>query len=189
MTEPDAMPLFRRYMGSEAPVSARSLELNRCGVRRACELNELWHSSLPHICWTNVVRNKDYQCYVFQFRGMDYAVAIWSSPVSANRLTEGSTAFELRRLAISDAAPRNSASRMIGEMRKDIRKRFPHITVLVSYQDTDAHAGTIYKASGWNAAANNAAKSWTHRLRKRNREQSLSPKVRWEYRLRNCEGS
>jgi hypothetical protein len=131
-----------------------------------------------------VVRNKDYACYVAEYDDIAYAVAIWSSPIAANRLNEGKTALELRRMAICDNAPTNTASRMIGIMRRIIAKEMPHLTLLVSYQDTDVHAGTIYKASGWKAVAQNKGTSWTNETRQRNEEQSLADKVRWEYRLK-----
>jgi hypothetical protein len=152
-------------------------------VVRACELNALWHSRFPKIDWSNVVRNKDYACYVAEHDDVAYAVAIWSSAIAANRLAEGKTALELRRMAISDHAPKNLASRMIGIMRRIIAREMPHITILISYQDTDVHAGTIYKASGWVAAAQNKGTSWTNETRQRSKEQSLADKVRWEYRL------
>jgi len=92
--------------------------------------------------------------------------------------------LELRRMAISEDAPKNTASRMIGIMRRIIKKEFPHITLLLSYQDTDVHEGTIYKASGWYPASKSKGTSWTNNVRQRNKEQSLSDKVRWEFRLR-----
>jgi hypothetical protein len=72
---------------------------------------------------------------------------------------------------------------MIGIMRRIIAKEMPHITILISYQDTDVHVGTIYRASGWTAVAQNKGTSWTNDTRQRNQEQSLADKVRWEYRL------
>jgi hypothetical protein len=120
---------------------------------------------------------------VAEYDNIAYGSAIWSSPVAANRLKEGKTALELRRMAIADDAPKNTASRMIGVMRKIIKKEFPHITLLLSYQDTDVHQGTIYKASGWYLASKNKGTSWTNNTRKRNKEQSLSDKIRWEFRL------
>jgi hypothetical protein len=180
----DSMPLFRNGRGGEIPTSALQLKINKCNVHRACELNQLWHSRFPKIHWSNVVRNKDYVCYIAEYDDIAYAVAIWSSPIAANRLSEGNTALELRRMAISDDAPINTASRMIGIMRKIISKQMPHITILVSYQDTDVHSGTIYKASGWNAVSQNKGISWTNKNRNRNKEQSLAAKVRWEYRLK-----
>ena len=146
-------------------------------------MNEIWHSRFPKIHWSNVVRNRDYVCFVAEYDNIAYASAIWSSPVAANRLKEGKTTLELRRMAIADDAPKNTASRMIGVMRKIIKKEFPHITLLLSYQDTDVHQGTIYKASGWYLASRNKGTSWTNNTRKRNKEQSLSDKIRWEFRL------
>jgi hypothetical protein len=180
----DSMPLFRSGSDGLIPISALQLQINKCKVQRACELNALWHSRFPKIDWSNVVRNKDYVCYIAEYDAIAYAVAIWSSPIAANRLREGKTALELRRMAICDSSPPNTASRMIGIMRRNIAKEMPHITILVSYQDTDVHAGTIYKASGWNMAAQNKGVSWTNETRQRNKEQSLADKVRWEYRLK-----
>lgn len=183
----DNMPLFRSGYGGAIPTSALQLKINRCKVQRACELNAIWHSRFPKIDWSNVVRNKDYACYIAEFDDIAYAVAIWSSPIAANRLKEGATALELRRMAICDKAPANTASRMIAIMRKMIARDMPHLTLLVSYQDCDVHAGTIYKASGWIPAAQNKGMSWTNETRQRNKEQSLSPKIRWEYRLKNLQ--
>ena len=181
----DSIPLFRSGCGGSSPTSAHHLTINKCKVQRACELNEIWHSRFPKIHWSNVVRNRDYICFVAEYVDIAYASAIWSSPVAANRLKEGKTALELRRMAIADDAPKNTASRMIGVMRKIIRKRLPHITLLLSYQDTEVHQGTIYKASGWYFASKNKGTSWTNNNRKRNKEQSLSDKVRWEFRLKD----
>jgi hypothetical protein len=179
----DSIPLFRSGRGGAIPTSALQLQIRRCKVVRACELNALWHSRFPKIDWSNVVRNQDYVCYLAEHDGIAYAVAIWSSPIAANRLAEGKTALELRRLAISDYSPKNSASRMIGIMRRIIAKEMPHITILISYQDTEVHSGTIYRASGWIAAAQNKGASWTNETRQRSKEQSLADKVRWEYRI------
>lgn len=137
----DSMPLFRSGRGGAIPTSALQLQISRCKVHRACDLNALWHSRFPKINWSNVVRNRDYACYIAEYDDIAYAVAIWSSPIAANRLTEGKTALELRRMAICDNAPPNTASRMIGIMRRIIAKEMPHLTLLISYQDTDVHAG------------------------------------------------
>ena len=178
------MPLFRSGCGGANPTSALQLRVTRCNVHRACELNQLWHSRFPKIDLSNVVRNADYACYLAEHDGIAYACAIWSSPIAANRLTEGATALELRRMAISSDAPANTASRMLGVMRRQIQKEMPHITLLVSYQDTEVHKGTIYKAAGWAAVAQNKGASWSNASRARNKEQSLADKVRWELRLR-----
>jgi hypothetical protein len=131
-----------------------------------------------------VVRNKDYVCFVAESSNLYYAVAIWSSPVAANRLKNGETALELRRMAIAQDAPENTASRMLRIMRQIIARELPHIETLLSYQDTEVHKGTIYKAAGWQAVACNEGTDWTTSKRKRNTAQSLAAKVRWEYSMR-----
>ena len=176
----DSMPLFRNGSGGSIPTSAHQLKFAKCNVHRACELNKLWHSRFPSIHWSNVVRNKDYICFVAEYDMIAYACAIWSSPIAANRMSQGSAMLELRRMAIAKDSPKNTASRMLGWMRRFIKKKLPHIKILVSYQDTCAHKGTIYKASGLTAVAKTKNQSWTNKNRKRNIEQSSSDKVRWE---------
>jgi len=143
----------------------------------------MWHSRFQIIEWSNVVRNQDYACYVAEHNNLYYAVAIWSSPICAHSFKNGKEMLELRRMAIADDAPHNTATRMMMVMRQIITKSMPHITTLISYQDTDAHAGTIYKAGGWKAVSKSAQPNWT-KGRKRNAPQSTSAKVRWEYTLR-----
>ena len=180
----DSMPLFRNGSGGSIPTSAHQLLFHKTGVHRACELNQLWHSRFPKIVWSNVVRNKDYVCFIAEHDAIAYASAIWSSPIAGNRLKEGATCLELRRMAIAGDSPPNTASRMLGWMRRYIVKNLPHITLLISYQDTDVHKGTIYKASGWKYANRSKGTSWSNSKRKRSKEQSMSDKVRWELCLR-----
>lgn len=179
-----ACPLFQAEYGGSKPTSALQLKISKCDVHLACKLNGMWHSRFPRIEWSNVVRNQYSACYVAECANLYYAVAIWSSPVAANRLKNGDTALELRRMAIAPDAPDNTASRMLKIMRLMVAKQMPHITVLLSYQDTEVHKGTIYKASGWKAVACNESTDWTTGTRKRNTAQSLAAKVRWEYTLR-----
>ena len=112
-------------------------------------LNELWHSRLPKIHWSNVVRNTDYICYAIYSGDMVCGVGIWSSPVAQNRFANGREMLELRRLAIANDAPPNTATRAISLMQDDIKKAMLDIKRLISYQDTSVHKGTIYKASNW----------------------------------------
>ena len=144
-----AHPLFQAEGDGSTPISALDLIVERITVEMACDLNRTWHSRLPKIEVSNVVRNSDYACYGAMHNGVAYAAAIWSSPV-ARMLNDGKT-LELRRLAIAPDAPRNTASRMLAVMRRLISREMPHIDRLVSYQDTEVHTGGIYKASGWRA--------------------------------------
>lgn len=166
--------------GGANPTSPLHLRIERIDVHTACRLNERWHSRLPIIKWPNVVRNKRYICFGARYDGDLHAIAIWSSPVAANRLKDGANLLELRRFAIAETAPRNTATRMLAIMRREIKAAFPEIIRLISYQDTEVHRGTIYKAAGWQLSAINQGVSWTNSTRKRSKEQSLAAKARWE---------
>jgi len=74
---------------------------------------------------------------------------------------------------------------MLKVMRLDVKKRFPDITRLISYQDTEVHQGTIYKAAGWTSTAISNGVSWSATGRDRNTDQTTAPKVRWEFQLRD----
>ena len=78
--------------------------------------------------------------------GVTYAVALWNSP-SARTLPKDW--IELRRMACAPDAPKNTASRFLAWMVKHLRAHHPQHTRAISYQDTEVHTGTIYKASGW----------------------------------------
>jgi len=170
--------------GGAIPTSPLQFKFEVISAKAACDLNLKWHSRFPDIHWSNVVRNKRYICFAAKFEGVYFAVAIWSSPIAGNRLKDGWLLLELRRMAICEQAPKNTASRMLSWMRKDINKRFPEIIRLISYQDTGVHLGTIYKASGWKLI-NTMSKEvdWAATGRKRNKPQSDYPKVRWELNL------
>ena len=175
---------FQIEEGGSIPTSPLQFTFEEIKAKAACELNAKWHSRFPYIHWSNVVRNKRYICYAAKYEGKYFAVAIWSSPIAGNRLKDGWLLLELRRMAISSEAPKNTASRMLSFMIKDIKKRFPEIIRLISYQDTEAHYGTIYKASNWSLVNTMTTETdWGHTGRKRNKPQSSAPKVRWEYNL------
>lgn len=175
--------LFDLVERQEPPSSPKGFEFVVVRAQTACDLNAKWHSRLPVIDWSNVVRNTHYVCYGAKYNGEFYAAAIWSSPVAQNRFKHGKQILELRRMAISAECPRNTATRMLAFMRKDIAKRFPDIALLVSYQDTEVHQGTIYKADNWARVHESPGLAWTTKDRQRNQEQSLAVKVRWEFKL------
>jgi len=139
---------------------------------------------LPFIHWSNVVRNRHYICYGARYDNDElYAVAIWSSPVAANRMKNSEKILELRRFAIKDNSPNNTGSRLLSIMRKKIKHDLPEINLLISYQDEESHKGTIYKAAGWSPTVSSNGISWTTQKRKRNLEQTQARKTRWEMSL------
>lgn len=176
-----ACPLFQEGGGGSTPTSALGLRFERIALKRAIELNRTWHSRLPKVDESNIIRTVHRVCYSAECNGVFYAVAIWTNPVA--RLLPQTTWLELRRLAIADEAPKNTASRMIGWMTRDIRRRFPHVVRLISYQDTAVHSGTIYKAAGWTPTALNTDGEWNRPNRFRRQAQSGAAKQRWELSL------
>lgn len=137
-----SMPLFQSGRGGSSPTSALQLTVRKCGIYWARELNAAWHSLLPVTDHGNLVRFPKSVAYWADYNDVAYAVAIWSSPIAANRLTDGWAALELRRFAIAPDAPPNSASRMLAVMRRLIQKEWPEINKLISYQATEHHKGT-----------------------------------------------
>lgn len=177
-----AHPLFQAEGGGSTPTSALQLMVHQMEVREACGLNARWHSRLPRLPWSNVVRNRYSACYGAEFDHVWYAVAIWSSPVAGPHAFPIESTVELRRLAVAPDAPRNTPSRMLGVMVRMLRVRFPLVKRLISYQDTEVHTGGIYRAAGWVPVTTTKASEvhWNNGCRDRVKTQSAAAKVRWE---------
>jgi hypothetical protein len=146
-------------------------------------LNEVWHSRFPITDKANLVRVRYGVNFGAEFGGNFYAAAIWTSPIASNRLKDGMRALELRRLAIAPDAPKNSASRILAVMTRLIKKKGWDLNRFISYQDTEVHQGTIYKAAGWHSVGEQAFQEWTTERRQRAASQSKAPKIRWELEL------
>jgi hypothetical protein len=176
-----ACPLFHEEYGGSKPTSALQLRFYAVSERVFKQLNSQWHSRLPKI------GNSHFRvCYAAECSNILYAVAAWSNPVA--RLLPQREWMELRRFAIAEDAPRFTASRMLGWMRRDILVRFSEVKKLISYQDLSVHSGTIYKASGWTKAKDFKPRArgwigWGNRPRKGRTNQSVSPRMRWELTL------
>jgi hypothetical protein len=171
------MPLFRVGL---MPMSPRQMDVVKIPAVLASELNAVWHSRLPDIHYTNITRNRHSVCYGAMFDWRYFAVGIWSSPVSQR--FDFDTVLELRRLAVSPEAPKFTATWMLGKMIKRLRLDLPTIERLISYQDTEVHKGTIYKAGNWKQVQVTRFAPWDV-SRERNAAQSKAEKIRWEYRL------
>jgi len=171
-------PLFQTEGGGSTPTSPLQLHIGQIHIMQAIQLNATWHSRLPNVIRGNIDRNRHSVCYAAEYANVFYAVAIWSSPVARKLATSGDEWLELRRMAIANDAPKNTASRMISVMVRMIKIAFPSITRVISYQDTAVHAGTIYKASGWKREATSTdADGWQSRNRRLN--QATGTKIRW----------
>jgi len=167
------------------PQRAVDFILSRISIPHACRLNHKWHSVLPRIPESNVYRNRYAACYGLEYDATIWAVAIWTSPV--NQYFDISKTLELRRMAVTSYCPKNTPTRFLRLMRTDIKLRFPTITTLISYQDTRAHHGTIYKADNWRNGGCTPYRPW-NKVRNRNASQSTADKIRWEYDLTRSKG-
>lgn len=178
-------PLF--HTPSELAVSARQLTLEVVPLEWAAQLNFEWHSQLPE---TGGFQFGDLKVgHALVFDGGVYAVAMWSRPVAANRIAHPTEHLvELRRLAIPPYAPKFTATRSLGLMERWFKTRHPALCRLLSYQMTDVHTGTIYKAANWHVArVQTDHQTWTTHTKRKAVDQSTAPKVRWERQLRTCE--
>ena len=153
-------PLFQEGQGGSIPTSTLSLWFSEIDLDRAKELNRLWHRTLPDFGGGGCRA-----AFVAECSGLFYAVAIWTNPSSPKLPQLGW--IQLKRMAIADDAPKNTASRMGGWMRREIIRRYPEVTTLVSYQDCEEHDGTIYAAMGWEKGEieERTGSGWTNRHR------------------------
>lgn len=169
----------------DIPDSPKKTKMEIIKPQTASLLNQVWHSRLPRIHYSNIIRNRYSVCYALSYMNIYIACAIWSSPVNQSFPIE--SFLELRRLAISELCPKNTATFFISKMIKDIEKRFKLVTDLISYQDTEVHLGTIYKAANWFIDNRTKFVSWNKGEgggRKRNEDQSKADKIRWKYKIK-----
>ena len=173
-------PLFQTEDGGSIPASTLQLIFEPCPRKYAALLNQQWHSRLPRVEWQNMT-------FAFHARYGDvsYAVALWSNPVA--RLLPQKW-IELRRMACSPEMPRNGASAFLAWMVRWFRKNHRDRERLISYQDTEVHSGTIYKAQGWVVGnIGRTGDSWKRVNRDRPMlngvETIASAKIRWEKSL------
>ena len=171
------MSSFPKEYGAE-PTSALHLFFSKSSESTFKILNEAWHSRLPK------VGNSHFRvCFKAEYHNVIYAVASWSNPVA--RLLPQRTWLELRRFAIAEDAPRFTASRMPGWMRREIPKFLPEVEKAHFLSRPFVSRRTIYKASGWKQAEGYKprARGWTgwgNRPRKGRTNQSVAPRMRWE---------
>jgi len=157
-------------------MSPLQLHFSACSVELARALNMLWHSRLPILRQTMAK-----VCYCAVYNNIYFATALWFSPSSFN---VDQSWLELKRFAISPNSPKNTASRMLSWMVKDVKKRFLDVSTLISYQDPSVHFGTIYKASNWTfTGIRNSSGFGGSKTRFRRADQAPGPKGRWEMRI------
>jgi len=127
-----------------APAKATNIIVERCDPQFARRMIAAWHSRLPR---TQIGPWK--LAFAAHYQHTCFGAALWHNP-SARMLPNDW--LELRRLAVAPDAPHCTASRMLGQMARWIAANMPEVPNLISYQDTDVHTGTIYRAAGWDPA-------------------------------------
>ena len=172
-----AYPLFQVGGGGSTPTSALQLRIDRIPIEKAIELNRHWHSILPRF-GTGFIKNQPFPCFSAVFQNLIYAVAIWSNPAARNLPQK--EWLELRRMAIADDAPKNTASRMLSIMRAELHRSLPEVVRVVSYSSDSVHRGTMYKADGWLPMATCKADTWDRPGRARLASQQIDNRIRWE---------
>lgn len=177
-------PLFPVEGQGSIPMSPLQFKIVEIPLKTAKELNMLWHSRLPRYETGYLPTSR--ACFGAEYKNIYYATAIWGMPSSPSLPYK--TWLELKRMAISNDAPKNTASRMIKIMEIIIKRNLPEVYMLISYQDTESHQGTIYKASNWKfGRLHKGAKAI--RSKHRQNEDNLHgtgfvPKIRWEKQIR-----
>lgn len=170
-------PLFQEGEGGSIPTSPLQMRVEPVGYKTAKMLNGKWHSRLKRI-GDPPGTEKAMACFAATFEDRVFAIAIWSHPV--NRSLPQKEWLELRRMAICDERPDNTASWMLGVMVRLLRKDRPELVKLISYQDKSVHTGAIYRAAGWYSTTVKKFTTWTSNARKRPTDQSTGDKQRWE---------
>jgi hypothetical protein len=80
------------------------------------------------------------------------ACQAWRWP-TARMLPSDDSWLELSRWCLTPEAGPNAGSRMMGWVRRWIKRNMPTVQVLVSYSDPmHGHCGGLYRASGWTYA-------------------------------------
>lgn len=173
----DGLPVIRPFQGLHVrrrPRSPREMRAELCDVQTIISINRSWHSVLP-----NVGPNFGVFGYIATYLDVIYASALWSRPIAANRLTNGFQKMELRRMAVGPDAPTHTASWFLSVMSRLILAR-DDVAGLLSYQATDVHRGTMYRAAGWRSCGEQEFVSWNTHSRRRPGDVNASNKVRWE---------
>ena len=125
-------------------VKCRDLEFEACDILHAVVLCRQWHSRLPK------VQDNPWQfAFRAHYRHRTAAVALWHNPSTRSLPSHW---LELRRMACAPFAPKFTASRFLSWMVRFFRQHYPARERCISYQDTQVHNGTIYRASNWTAA-------------------------------------
>lgn len=144
----EAYPLFQEEDGGAVPTSPLQLKIMKINKLTAKNCYRKWH----------YLKDQDFiSIYNFgAYFNNQIVGAISFGPPSALETIKGifketnqSNYFEIKRLAMDDACPKNSESRFIAISCKLLRKS-TKAKAIITYADSSVnHTGIIYKASGF----------------------------------------
>ena len=172
--------------GGSIPTRSLQLIVEEVPVFLARDFIAKHHSRLPY---TQVGPWK-FAFGVFDIDRTLVATALWHN-CSARGLPK--SWLELRRMAIANNSPRNTASFVLAQMCRWMRKN-TSADVVISYQDVSVHRGTIYKAAGWvpttisrprlrDRSKNRSGTTRKYRSDSNGKHPAASAKIRWQLGL------
>jgi hypothetical protein len=140
--------LFHEVEGGSIPTSPLQMKLRPISYNSAIAFYSKWH----YLGKTDFIASLNYGAF---FEDRCVGVISYGTPNATDikdlydrNNQEGW--FEIKRLAMEDACPKNSESRMIGISIQLIKKSNKKIKGIITYADAGVgHIGTIYKASGF----------------------------------------
>lgn len=139
--------LFQNLGGGSIPTSPLQLFFREVNYLTATNFYKKWH----YLGETDFLSTINYGAY---FNNILYGVISYGTPNAKNLKGYWNSKtqygwWEIKRLAMSDIAPKFSESRFIGITIKILRKYF-YVKGIITLADTKVnHVGTIYKASGF----------------------------------------
>lgn len=121
--------------------------------RAACSLERVERGEVTHMIQRHYIGRWPGVCVLvlaLKRAGSAIGVIVFALPPRETMKRYGGVTWELARLWLDDAVPKNAETYLIGRAVRYIRQKHREVKVLVSYADPSAgHAGTIYKAANW----------------------------------------
>ena len=89
-------------------------------------------------------------CLMMRHVGVPVGCVVYSAPCRELSVRYGGKTWELARVYLLDAIPKNAETWLIGKSVKYIKRERSDVEHLVSYADPSAgHSGVIYRAANW----------------------------------------
>ena len=121
--------------------------------RQACTVIPVGRSTVDRMIQSHYLRKWPGVCVLILAltRDKEYlGTIVFALPPRETMKRYGGLTWELARLWLEDAVPKNAETWLISQAIRYIKRERLDVKVLVSYADPSVgHAGTIYKAANW----------------------------------------